>query len=189
MPIICMFRGIKITINYNDHMPPHFHAYYGEYECCIDINEIEKITGDMPNKQLKMLLGWTAMHQEELQENWYLARQRQELFTIEPLRQVKSMIEPRVREYFDNPRKIIAVEPLENYVLQLTFDNGEIKCYSMQNKLQGVFSVLQNPVKFQKVFLDEFGNVAWDIDETKDSSVHWNNRIDLCKDALYLDSV
>ena len=99
------------------------------------------------------------------------------------------MIEPRVREYFDNPRKIIAVEPLENYVLQLTFDNGEIKCYSMQNKLQGVFSVLQNPTKFQKVFLDEFGNVAWDIDETKDSSVQWNNRIDLCKDALYLDSV
>ena len=43
MPIICTFRGIKIYINYSDHMPPHFHAYYGEYECCIDINEIEKI--------------------------------------------------------------------------------------------------------------------------------------------------
>ena len=84
-------------------------------------NEIEKINGDMPNKQLKMLLGWAAMHQEELQENWYLARQRQS--------------------------------------------------------------------KFQKAFLDEFGNVAWDIDETADSSVHWNNRIDLCKDALYLDSI
>ena len=63
---------------------------------------------------------------------------------------------------------IVAVEPLKDYVLRLTFDNGEIKCYSMQNKLQGVFSVLQNPAKFQKVFLDEFGNVAWDIDETKD---------------------
>lgn len=37
-------------------------------------------------KQLKMLLGWAAIHQEELHENWYLARQRQELFTIEPLR-------------------------------------------------------------------------------------------------------
>lgn len=36
MPIICSFRGIRITINYNDHMPPHFHAYYGEYECCVD---------------------------------------------------------------------------------------------------------------------------------------------------------
>ena len=99
------------------------------------------------------------------------------------------MLEPRVKEYFDNPRKIIAVEPLEGYVLRLTFDNGEIKCYSMSDKLQGVFSVLQNQEKFQKVFLDEFGNVAWDIDDAVDSSVHWNNRIDLCKDALYMDSV
>lgn len=99
------------------------------------------------------------------------------------------MLEPRVKEYFRNPRKIVAVEPLENYRLRLTFDNGEIKCYSMSDKLQGVFSVLQNQEKFQKVFLDEFGNVAWDIDDTVDSSVHWNNRIDLCKDALYMDSV
>lgn len=40
----------------------------------------------MPDKQLKMLLGWTAIHQEELLENWYLARQKQELFNIEPLK-------------------------------------------------------------------------------------------------------
>ena len=86
MPIICSFRGIKITINYRDHMPPHFRAYYGEYECCIDIEMLEKINGEMPNKQLKMLLGWAAIHQEELKENWYLARQKQELFTIDPLR-------------------------------------------------------------------------------------------------------
>ncbi|MBR2408255.1 MAG: DUF2442 domain-containing protein [Lachnospiraceae bacterium] len=99
------------------------------------------------------------------------------------------MLEPRVKEYFSNPRKIVAVAPLENYRLRLTFDNGEIKCYSMSDKLQGVFSILQNQEKFQKVFLDEFGNVAWDIDDAVDSSVHWNNRIDLCKDALYMDSV
>lgn len=86
MPIICTFRGIKIYINYSDHMPPHFHAYYGEYECCIDINEIEKINGDMPNKQLKMLMGWAALHQEELKENWYLARQKETLFQIDPLK-------------------------------------------------------------------------------------------------------
>lgn len=24
MPVICTFRGIKIYINYSDHMPPHF---------------------------------------------------------------------------------------------------------------------------------------------------------------------
>lgn len=86
MPIICSFRGIKITINYKDHMPSHFHAYYGEFECCIDIEELEKLNGTMPNKQLKMLLGWAAIHQEELKENWYLSRQNQELFCIDPLK-------------------------------------------------------------------------------------------------------
>ena len=25
MPTICRFRGIKISINWRDHMPPHFH--------------------------------------------------------------------------------------------------------------------------------------------------------------------
>jgi len=44
------------------------------------------IGGQMPNKQLKMLYGWVALHQEELKENWYLAQQQQELFPIDPLR-------------------------------------------------------------------------------------------------------
>ena len=86
MPIICTFRGLKITINYNDHMPPHFHAYYGDYESCIANNELEVIHGDMPKRQIKMLLGWAVLHQEELRENWSLAREKQELFAIEPLR-------------------------------------------------------------------------------------------------------
>jgi len=86
MPIICRFRGIRIYINYSDHLPPHFHAQYGEYECAVTIENIELLTGSMPNKQLKMLLGWTALHQEELNEEWYLAQHKQELFIIEPLK-------------------------------------------------------------------------------------------------------
>lgn len=54
MPIICMFRGIKIYANYNEYIPPHFHAKYGEYECSIIIEEIELLNGNMPNKHLKM---------------------------------------------------------------------------------------------------------------------------------------
>ncbi len=38
------------------------------------------------SKQLKMLLGWAAMRQEELRENWQLASNGQELFAIEPLK-------------------------------------------------------------------------------------------------------
>lgn len=44
------------------------------------------IDGAIPGKQLKMLIGWAAFHQEELLENWALAENKQELFAIEPLR-------------------------------------------------------------------------------------------------------
>ena len=86
MTTISMFIVIKVYINWEDHMPPHFHAKYGGDEVIVSINELEVIEGDMPNKQLKMLLGWAAFHQEELVENWELARKKQDLFAIEPLR-------------------------------------------------------------------------------------------------------
>ena len=86
MPTICMFRGIKIYINWRDHQPPHFHASYGGDSVIVSIRDIEVLEGDMPNKQLKMLLGWEALHQDELLENWALAEKNQELFPIDPLR-------------------------------------------------------------------------------------------------------
>ncbi|MEE1173484.1 MAG: DUF4160 domain-containing protein [Ruminococcus sp.] len=67
-------------------MPPHFHAKYGDNEVIVSIGDIEVLEGTMPNKQLKMLLGWAAFHQEELKENWELAAAQQELFSIEPLK-------------------------------------------------------------------------------------------------------
>ena len=86
MPTICMFRGIKIYINWNEHNPPHFHATYGGEEVSVLIHELEVFDGTLPHKQLKMLLGWAALHQDELLENWELAAKRQELFPIDPLK-------------------------------------------------------------------------------------------------------
>lgn len=86
MPTICTFRGIRIYINYRDHMPPHFHAEYGNDEVVVRIEDIEVDSGTIPHKQLKMLLGWAALHQEELMENWNLARDHGKLFEIAPLR-------------------------------------------------------------------------------------------------------
>ena len=86
MPTICRFRGIKIYINWREHQPPHFHAKYGGEEVVVSIRDLEVIEGGIPSKQLKMLLGWAAFHQEELIENWNLAEKQQELFAIEPLR-------------------------------------------------------------------------------------------------------
>ena len=58
----------------------------------------------------------------------------------------------------------------------------------MSDNLYGVFEILKNKDKFKEVFLDEFGNIAWDIDKELDSNIHWNNRIDLCTDSVYMAS-
>ena len=85
MPTISMFRGIKVFINWREHQPPHFHATYGGEEVIVSIKEIEVIDGSIPSKQLKMLLGWAALHQDALMDNWLLAEKKQELFPIKPL--------------------------------------------------------------------------------------------------------
>lgn len=99
------------------------------------------------------------------------------------------MLDEKTKQYFENPRKIVKIEADEKFCLRLTFDNGEERIYSVKNELEGVFSVLKDKEKFQSVFIDEFGNAAWDIDDSVDSKEHWENRIDICKDALYMDSV
>lgn len=99
------------------------------------------------------------------------------------------MMDEKTKKYFESPRKLMKVETDDEFNLHLTFDNGEVRIYNMKDDLDGVFSVLQDKKKFQSVFIDEFGNVAWDIDDSVDSKKQWGNRIDICKDALYMDSV
>ena len=86
MPSICFFRGIRVYINFDDHRPPHFHAEYAGEDIVIAINDIEPLAGQIPSKQQKMLLGWAALHQDELLENWVLASKGEPTFSIEPLR-------------------------------------------------------------------------------------------------------
>ena len=94
-----------------------------------------------------------------------------------------------VKEYFvSGPRKIEQLKANDDYTLTIHFDNGEVKVYDMSANLYGVFEVLKNKAKFKKAFIDEYGNIAWDIDENIDSSIHWDNRIDLCTDSVYITS-
>lgn len=99
------------------------------------------------------------------------------------------MMDEKIKKYFENPKKLSKIETDDMFRLHLTFDNGEERFYSMENKLEGVFSILKNKEKFRSVYIDEFGNAAWDIDDSINSKEHWENRIDICKDALYMDSI
>ncbi|MFR5264815.1 DUF4160 domain-containing protein [Clostridium sp.] len=85
MPEICLFFGIRITINYNDHVPPHFHAEYAGNKVLIDIINCRAMKGYVPKRQLKLVLAWAEIHKDELMQNWELARNHQALYRIAPL--------------------------------------------------------------------------------------------------------
>ena len=84
MPTLSLFYGIRVSMNYNEHQPPHFHVEYQDDEASINILTGE-ITGRMPRRALNLIWAWLDEHQPELLENWEPARQRQPLAPIEPL--------------------------------------------------------------------------------------------------------
>jgi len=69
---------------YRDHVPPHFHATYGEYEVTVEI-ETGVVHGRFPKRALRLVLEWLDLHKEELIEDWEKAKARRPLQKIEPL--------------------------------------------------------------------------------------------------------
>jgi len=85
MPTISQFYGIKITIFYDDHNEPHFHAYYGEYAAEISIKTGKIHVGRLPSHAIKLVKEWRKLHTSELREDWELARAHKLLKRIAPL--------------------------------------------------------------------------------------------------------
>ena len=80
-----MFYGIRITMNWKDHVPPHFHAEYNGDHVLIDLIDGRVLEGRFPKRQLKMVLAWAEIHRDALMQNWELARAFEPLNKIEPL--------------------------------------------------------------------------------------------------------
>lgn len=85
MPEISLFYGIRITMYYSDHNPPHFHAEYAGHSALVDIQEGTVIKGKLPNRQLKFVLAWCEIHKDELMQNWELSKDNKPLNRINPL--------------------------------------------------------------------------------------------------------
>jgi hypothetical protein len=85
MPTISMFFGIFIRMFYDDHVPPHFHAEYGEFKAKITIDTLEILEGYLPNRALGLVLEWAVMHRNELRDDWELCVNRQQPKKISPL--------------------------------------------------------------------------------------------------------
>jgi len=84
VPTISRFLGIVITMNYNEHDPPHFHARYGGNKVSVRIAD-GFILGVLPTRAQAHVLEWWNMQRTELADNWQRAKQRLPLNAIEPL--------------------------------------------------------------------------------------------------------
>ena len=85
MPQISNFFGIIIRMFYDEHNPPHFHAQYGEYKCCVDIRTFGVIEGYLPARALGLVVEWAILHREELLDNWQKVELKKPLSKISPL--------------------------------------------------------------------------------------------------------
>jgi hypothetical protein len=84
MPEVSRFYGIIITINFDDHQPPHFHARYGEHRAAIGFDG-SVLAGRLPARAILMVRLWTGQHRDELVADWERAKTLQPLVPIAPL--------------------------------------------------------------------------------------------------------
>jgi len=87
VPEISRFYGIVIKMLFNDtvqHNKPHIHVSYGDYKITMGLDG-EILSGSMPQKQVRMVLGWIAIHEDELYAAWNKAVRNEHFSKISPL--------------------------------------------------------------------------------------------------------
>ena len=72
-------------MNYNDHVPPHFHARYGGDQAIIAIETLRVLGGRLSPRVMGLVVEWALQHRDELLEDWRLARESAPLKRIAPL--------------------------------------------------------------------------------------------------------
>jgi hypothetical protein len=87
MPVLSLFFGIVIRM-YSEpngkHKKPHIHAEYQGDNAVFDLNG-NLLEGDLPKKQMKYVVAWIDIHEEDLKANWNLLQNGEEYFKISPL--------------------------------------------------------------------------------------------------------
>lgn len=66
MPTIKIIDSVKIDVYSRDHLPPHFHALYAEYEELIEIMSLKTYIGMIPAVQRKKVINWAAENKDYL---------------------------------------------------------------------------------------------------------------------------
>ncbi len=127
---------------------------------------------------------YRQLHREHpLREFYFVHTSRDELEILEsPLVSARRLhaesVGHRIREMIitSPARNVVQVYPLDDYRLEIEFENGEQRVFDVKPYLpRGIFIRLQNPAVFRAARV-----VA--------GSVEWPGGLDLSYDTLYLDS-
>jgi hypothetical protein len=68
VPTIKIIDSIKLDIYSREHLPPHFHLLYAEYEELIEIDTLNTYIGYVPKKQRKKVTDWAMNNKNYLLE-------------------------------------------------------------------------------------------------------------------------
>lgn len=65
-------NGIEFSVRSNEgnHVIPHVHAKYGEYEISIAIETGDVLAGNLPNKRTAIAQNWVLSHKSDLLTKW-----------------------------------------------------------------------------------------------------------------------
>jgi hypothetical protein len=69
VPEISRFFGIVISMYYDDHARPHFHAWNGDHSIAVEIDG-DGVSGSFPPHRLPLVFEWRDAHRAELRDNW-----------------------------------------------------------------------------------------------------------------------
>lgn len=68
MSTIKIIDSIKIDIYSREHLPPHFHILFAEYEELIEIETLKTYVGYVPKTQRKKVTDWAMKNKNYLLE-------------------------------------------------------------------------------------------------------------------------
>lgn len=85
MPIVSIFFGIVVRINFYDHAPPHLHAGHAGRKALFDISTGRVIAGGLSRRETRFVVEWILKNRIDLMRNWELASSGLPTFKIEGL--------------------------------------------------------------------------------------------------------
>jgi hypothetical protein len=65
---------------------PHIHAEYGDDKAVFSIEDGKLLAGKFPTNKTRLVQAWIEIRREELNANWKVAVNGEEVFKVDPLK-------------------------------------------------------------------------------------------------------